>query len=150
MSMITKAAGKSARSWFFAAAVVMLIGTGPAMAASITLTASLKGANETAGGSQEGSGAFKVEADGETGDFCYTLSAAKIGTPTMAHLHSGAAGSDGDVVVPLAVTGGDSDECIAMEPAKLKPILADPASFYINVHTAEFPKGAIRGQLAKP
>ena len=134
----------------FAAMVVVLTAGAPAMAATVTLTATLKGANETAGGSAEGSGAFKVEVDGETGDFCYTLTAAKIGTPTAAHMHSGAAGSDGDVVVPLAVTGADSDECVAMEPAKLKPILADPASFYVNVHTAEFPKGAIRGQLAKP
>ncbi|WP_295525508.1 CHRD domain-containing protein [Novosphingobium sp. Chol11] len=120
------------------------------MAAPVTLTATLGGGNETGGGSAEGSGTFKVEADGETGDFCYTLTAAKIGTASAAHLHSGAAGSDGDVVVPLAVTGAGSDECVAMEPAKLKPILADPASYYINVHTAEFPKGAIRGQLTKP
>ncbi len=122
----------------------------PALAAGTTLTAMLAGANETAGGNAQGSGTFKVEADVETGDFCYTLTADKIGTPTMAHLHAGAAGKDGDVVVPLTVTGAASDECVAIEPDKLKPILADPAGFYINVHTAEFPNGAIRGQLVKP
>lgn len=146
----TTASRKSTRSLLAAATTLILAGGAPAMAASITLTAALKGADEIGGGSLEGTGAFKVEVDSETGDFCYTLSAAKIGTPTMAHLHSGAAGSDGDVVVPLAMTGSDSDECLAVEPAKLKPILADPASFYVNVHTAEFPKGAVRGQLAKP
>jgi hypothetical protein len=141
------ASSKSARLLIFAALAAC---GAPALAASTTLTATLAGANETALGNAEGSGTFKVEADAETGDFCYTLTAAKIGTPTMAHLHAGVAGKDGDVVVPLAVTGAGSDQCVAMEPAKLKPILADPASFYINVHTAEFPGGAIRGQLAKP
>jgi hypothetical protein len=27
--------------------------------------------------------------------------------------------------------------------------LANPAAYYVNVHTADYPDGAIRGQLAK-
>ena len=39
--------------------------------------------------------------------------------------------------------------CIAVEPEKLKPIVANPAGFYVNIHTADFPGGAVRGQLMK-
>lgn len=130
------------------ALVLALAGTA-AHAAPVVLTATLAGANEPAGGDSDGSGAFRVEIDADTGDFCYTLTGSKIAAPTMAHVHSGAAGTDGPVVVKLDVTGTSGDMCIAMEPDKLKPIIADPASFYVNIHTADFPKGAVRGQLAK-
>ena len=117
-----------------------------AMAAPVTLSASLSGAAETAGGDTDGKGAFKVEIDAETGDFCYSLSASDIGQPMAAHVHSGAAGTDGPPVVNLEMT---SDECIAVEPSVLKPIVENPAGYYVNVHTAAFPKGAVRGQLVK-
>jgi hypothetical protein len=39
------------------------------------------------------------------------------------------------------------DECVAVEPDVLKAIIANPAGYYVNVHTADFPAGAIRGQL---
>lgn len=120
-----------------------------ALAAPMTLTTTLAGANETAGGDPDGSGSFKVEMNPETNDFCYSLSTDKVAKATMVHLHSGAAGSDGPVIATLEVTGKDNDECIAIDQAKLDPIAAAPGDFYINVHTADFPKGAVRGQLAK-
>lgn len=120
-----------------------------ASAASTRLAATLAGANEPAGGDPDGSGKFSVEVDPDTGDFCYTLSGAGIEAPTAAHVHSGAAGSDGPVVITLQVTGNDNDECVAVEPDTLKTILAAPAGYYVNIHTATYPKGAIRGQLAK-
>jgi hypothetical protein len=54
------------------------------------------------------------------------------------------------VVVPLDVDGfsGTSDECADAGDADLDAILADPAGFYVNIHTDDFPAGAIRGQLA--
>lgn len=117
-----------------------------ALAAPVTLSASLSGAAETAGGDADGKGAFTVEIDAETGDFCYSLSASDIGQPMAAHVHSGAAGTDGPPVVNLEMT---TDECIAVEPSVLKPIVENPAGYYVNVHTAAFPKGAVRGQLVK-
>lgn len=117
-----------------------------AQAAATTLTASLAGAAETAGGDPDGSGAFSVEIDPDTGDFCYSLSAKGIDAPTMAHVHAGAAGADGPPVLTIAVA---DDECIAAEPSVLKPIVDNPAGYYVNIHTAAFPKGAVRGQLSK-
>jgi CHRD domain len=118
-----------------------------ALADIVTLSAVLAGAKETAPGDPDGSGRFKVEIDAASGDFCYMLSAGGIAKPSAAHLHSGAAGSNGPPVATLEVTGANGDMCIALEPDVLKPILANPAGYYVNVHTADFPDGAVRGQL---
>lgn len=125
-----------------------------AAAETVVLTASLSGANEvgpngTGAGAPEGNGAFRVEINTDTGDFCYTLYGEKISAPTMAHVHTGAAGSNGAPVITMDVTGKGSDMCIAVEPDKLKPIIANPAGYYVNIHTADFPGGAVRGQLTK-
>lgn len=120
-----------------------------AAAETVVLTANLSGANEVGGGAPDGNGAFRVEINTETGDFCYTLYGEKIAAPTMAHLHTGAAGANGAPVITMDVTGKGNDMCIAVEPDKLKPIIANPAGYYVNIHTADFPGGAVRGQLAK-
>lgn len=121
----------------------------PSWAKPVTLTATLTGAAQTGGGDADGMGGFKADADDETGDFCFTLWAEKITKPTMAHVHVGAAGADGKPVATLEVTGKDSDACVAMEPALIKEIVANPAGYYVNVHTADFPNGAVRGQIEK-
>ena len=121
----------------------------PALAAPVKLAATLSGAAETPPGKPGGTGGFTVELDPDTNDFCYKLWGEGIGAPTMAHIHSGAAGVAGPPVITLEVTGKNDDSCIAVDKAKLDPIVADPSAFYVNIHTAEFPAGAVRGQLAK-
>ena len=125
-----------------------------ASAETVVLTATLTGANEVGAngsgvGAPDGGGAFRVEINSDTGDFCYTLYGEKIAASTMAHVHTGAAGVNGAPVITMDVTGKGSDMCIAVEPDKLKPIIANPAGFYVNIHTADFPGGAVRGQLTK-
>ena len=115
----------------------------PVLAAPVTLVATLNGGNA---GDPDGSGSFAVEIDADAGDFCYTLKASNIDAATMAHVHEGAAGKNGAPVITLEMA---EDLCIAVEPAKLAPILANPENFYVNVHNAAYPGGAIRGQLAK-
>lgn len=125
------------------------LAAGPAVAAPVKLTATLTGAAETPPGKADGTGGFTVTVDPETNDFCYSLWADKIGKPTMAHLHTGAAGVSGPPILTLEITGKDSDECLAVDKDKLDPIVANPSGYYVNVHTADFPGGAVRGQLAK-
>lgn len=132
-----------------ASAAALALAPAVALAETVVLTANLTGANETGGGAPEGNGAFRVEINTETGDFCYTLYGEKIAAPTMAHVHTGAAGTNGAPVITMDVTGKGSDMCIAVEPDKLKPIIANPAGYYVNIHTADFPAGAVRGQLMK-
>jgi hypothetical protein len=128
----------------------MVLSTGPAWAQSVVrLGSTLAGANETGGGDSDGTGTFSAEIDPESGDLCFTLAVDKIGAPTAAHVHLGAAGADGDPVAAISVTGNDGDECVALQRDVAKAIVANPAGYYVNVHTGDFPKGAIRGQLAK-
>lgn len=121
----------------------------PAMAEAVTLVSSLAGANETSPGDTDGTGRFSAEIDTETGDVCYILVGEKIAKPVAAHVHEGAAGADGKPVMTLEVTGADGDMCLAAEPDLLKLIVATPQAYYVNIHTGDFPKGAVRGQLAK-
>ena len=120
-----------------------------AMAGPVMLSADLDGASETRGGDADGSGHFSGEIDASSGDVCYILTGADIGKVIAAHIHKGAAGSKGKPVITLEVTNEDDDSCVAAEPAVLKPIVLEPGGYYVNIHTADYPKGAVRGQLAK-
>ena len=63
----------------------------------------------------------------------------------------GAAGGSGGVVVPLNVESklgeGALTGSITAERDIVTDILASPADYYINIHNADFPRGALRGQL---
>lgn len=132
-----------------ALAVNLAVPHAAANAEPVTLTATLTGANEPAGGDPKGSGMFEVKIDADSGDFCYTLTAVGIAKATMAHVHTGAAGVNGPPLTTLEVTGAGSDECIAIEPDVLKPIVATPSNYYVNVHNTAYPAGAIRVTLRR-
>jgi CHRD domain len=86
----------------------------------------------------------------DAGLVCYRLHAEKVTLPTVAaHIHRGAAGVDGPVVVPFTAPAGDgnSSGCATAAAALIDEIAANPAGFYVNVHTKEHPAGAIRAQL---
>ena len=101
-------------------------------------------------GPGKGSGIADLTFDGEKGQVCYTLMSKGADTPTMAHIHKGTAGVAGPVVVPVSPPAdGMSKGCAPVAADVLAAILAAPSDYYVNVHTATFPKGAMRGQLGK-
>lgn len=67
------------------------------------------------------------------------------------HVHRGAEGVNGPVVVDFGPNELALMGCVTDERAILGPIvaglLADPGGYYLDVHTADHPDGAIRGQL---
>ena len=125
---------------------------GGALAAPTTLTATLAGVVEGDNpGDPDGAGTASITVDPATGEVCWDLTATGTEPITQSHIHTGAAGVSGGVLVPLDVDGftGSSEGCIADQPAAaLNSILANPAGFYVNLHTSDFPAGAVRGQLA--
>lgn len=123
----------------------------PAFAAKpIKLHAKLAGPEEVPAAPAAGHGSAMVTVDAAKGQLCYTLKATGSDTPTMAHIHKGAAGVAGPVVVPLdAPKNGSSKGCASPSGDVLAAIAASPADYYVNVHTAAHPAGAMRGQLMK-
>lgn len=134
---------------FFAA--TSLASVGIAADGGRKLQTSLTGAAEVPGpGDTDGRGMATVTVNSGQAKVCYTLSARHIDTATMAHIHVGAAGIAGAVVVTLkAPATGSSSGCVSVSRALALKILKSPANYYVNVHNAAFPSGAIRGQLAK-
>ena len=131
----------------------------PAAAASgkvTRLAASLKGANEVPGpGDPDGRGSAFVRLAGDKA--CFVLEWSKITAPTAAHIHSGRAGVAGPVVVLFFQPGTNAASlpdtldsvagCVDVDPAVARKIAASPRDYYVNIHTADFAPGAIRGQL---
>ena len=120
------------------------------MDGSTVLTAAMTGAAEAPGpGDADGSGSATVRVDPLTPSrLCYELSVAGIAPATAAHIHRGGLGVSGPVAVPLtAPSAGSSSGCVDVEAALGAEILTAPAGFYVNVHNAAYPNGAVRGQL---
>jgi hypothetical protein len=114
-----------------------------------SLWAQLRGDTEPTGGDPNGFGFARVTVDRGTNEVCYRLSVAQIALATAAHIHRGAAGTSGPVVVPFSAPAVDgfSSGCVAVESSLVAEILSNPSQFYVNIHNAEYPAGAIRGQL---
>ena len=105
----------------------------------------LTGAKETQTADPNGSGEFSWSLDGTR--LCYLLTAKKIGTAAAAHIHRGAVGVAGPVRVELTAPNPASVGCTTISSALATALRDHPHRFYVNVHTAVFPNGAIRAQL---
>lgn len=93
-------------------------------------------------------GTATIEVDDQAGELCYTLTYAGIGEPAHAHIHSGPKGAaDRPIAVDLRVLENGNRACVAADRAVLQAIAAAPSDYFLNIHTHDYPKGAIRGQL---
>jgi hypothetical protein len=115
------------------------------------LTADLAGADEVPGpGAKEGTGTVRLVLTPD-GKVCADLATSKVEAATAAHVHSGARGVAGPIVITLPTPkDGRASGCTTADPAAVAKVVAHPEAAYANVHTAALPNGAIRGQLAKP
>lgn len=109
----------------------------------------MNGGEEVPGpGDVDAFGIATVIANSDTGQVCVRLRVFNIDTATAAHIHSGDDGVAGPVVIPLpAPSNGRSSGCVDADKGLIQRIIDDPDSFYVNVHNAAFPGGALRGQL---
>lgn len=113
-------------------------------------TTTLTGAAEVPGpGDPDGTGTATLTVNPGQEEVCYELSVSGISPAVAAHIHVGSAGVAGPVVIPLAPpTDGSSSACAAASRELLLAIIQNPENYYVNVHNADFPAGALRGQLS--
>jgi hypothetical protein len=123
----------------------------PASAGGRPFSVELSGADEVTGGDPDGNGTAYVTFNQGQGEVCFELTYFDIDTPTRAHIHAAPAGSNGPIVVAFFdfVAPPPSEGCVEADKELIKQIRQNPEGYYVNVHNAGFPGGAIRGQLSK-
>ncbi len=116
------------------------------------LAAGLTGAAEVpTTGDPDGSGSARITVNHGLGKVCYRLVVTGIVAATAAHIHVGDVGVAGAPVVALTPPDatGVSSGCVAVTRGISKALIQNPTHYYVNVHNATYPGGAIRGQLAR-
>ena len=150
------------RKRYYALGVLAAVGLTLAVAASVgaqgggdrAIFAVMNGAKEVDvngehHGDPNGRGSFSATLDGR--QLCYGITVKNINNPVAAHIHRGSAKVAGPVVQPLEqpATGdpGASSACVQISRSLARGLRRNPGRFYVNVHTADLPNGAVRGQL---
>jgi hypothetical protein len=127
--------------------VAVLAVASMAFAASKVITVNMTGGQETPKGSPTGKGTAKVTLNSSTGQVCFKLTWSGIGTPTASHIHKAPKGKAGPVVIPFFGGAAKHSGCVKASKSLVAAIVKKPASYYVNVHTAKYPNGALRAQL---
>ena len=116
-----------------------------------TLVATLTGAAEAPDpGDSDGTGTAEIELNDDDNEVCWDITVANITLPaSAAHIHEGAVGVAGPPVVTLSppLANGTATGCVDASDDLVDDIIANPGDYYVNVHNADFPGGAVRGQL---
>ncbi|MCI3949691.1 MAG: hypothetical protein K0R11_1625, partial [Acidimicrobiales bacterium] len=103
-------------------------------------------------GDADGTGISTVAVSTAARRACVEIDVQGITLPAAAaHIHQAPAGANGPIVVTLTTPGADgiARGCArGLDPALAESLATDPEGFYVNVHTPDFPNGAVRGQLA--
>ena len=103
-------------------------------------------------GDLDGIGTATITLNYGQGTVCWEITVSGITLPaTAAHIHEGAVGVKGPVDVTLSAPDatGFAEGCTSVSREEIKEIIQHPEEYYVNVHNADFPDGALRGQLSK-
>jgi CHRD domain len=146
--------------WLLLVALLALLMTvGLVAAGGRPFTTTLTGAAEVTAagvpnqGDPDGIGFAHVTLNHGQGEVCFDISTSGVVLPiAAAHIHVGPATSTGRVVVGFLMqpdADGNFSGCVSADQDLIKAIIQHPENYYVNVHNAEFPSGALRGQLSK-
>jgi CHRD domain len=140
-----------------AISIALMFSVVSALAANNTVAASavnakLSGKDEVPGpGDDDGSGDAALNLKKKKKKISFNISFEAIENPVMGHIHKGTKKVAGPIKVtlfddPAGVTSPVSGTVKAKKKL-IKKIKNDPNGWYVNLHTPDFPDGAIRGQL---
>ncbi|MGH9037226.1 MAG: CHRD domain-containing protein [Acidimicrobiia bacterium] len=133
------------------AGLVVLFGAPPAQAKTASYTATLSPNEEVPTKGPEGaSGTAKVDINTDTNQVCYELNPTGLSEqPTAGHIHTGAKGASGPVYIDFNVPANGLKNCVTSDATKVSTVMGNPGGHYVNIHTASYAAGAIRGQLVE-
>jgi len=105
-----------------------------------------------------GTGNATVEINTNRTEITVTVDVTGLAGITEAHLHVGPPGADGPIIFPLASASFTSPLTVTLTSADFLPatnvatfdaalLAIEQGTTYVNVHTAAFPDGEIRGQV---
>ncbi|HUQ20596.1 MAG TPA: CHRD domain-containing protein [Gemmatimonadaceae bacterium] len=108
-------------------------------------------------GDPDGTGTALITVNLGQKEVCWETTVFDITLPASAsHIHKAGVGIRGPIVIALSppvATGNGSGFASAcrsgVDAALLRDILKNPEAYYVNVHTTDFPAGAIRGQIGQ-
>src|SRR5215212_1273616 len=137
--------------WLVASVAVLLACVVPASAeitgrvftVDLTGTAEVNAAGVPNQGDPDGSGTATVSINPGTGEVCWTIEVEGVDPIAAAHIHFAPSTAPGPIVVHLDADTG----CTEVSRELALAIITDPTSYYVNVHNATYPSGALRGQL---
>ena len=137
----------------------------PTPQTSVVLTAVLRSTEEVppianAEASCTGTATVTLDKSANKGKFEAELSGCPAdAAPTIMHIHRGAKGANGGVVVNSGLAAGEwkltagagkiSKDIATIDAALLNEIITTPAAFYYNIHTAVNGGDVVRAQLEK-
>jgi CHRD domain len=97
-------------------------------------------------GDLDGIGTASLRINPGQGEVCWTIAVSGVDPITAAHIHIAPPTAPGPIVVPLDPYSGG---CTEVDRDVALAIIKNPDSYYVNVHNAPFPAGALRGQLSR-
>ena len=114
---------------------------------NVTFKATLTGAQEVPANASTATGEATLTFNTTTKIFTLAVTHT-IASPTNGHIHKAAVGVSGGVIFPFAsFTSPISYTSPALDATQEADLNA--GLYYVNIHTAAFPNGEIRGQLIK-
>jgi hypothetical protein len=133
--------------------LALAVSASTAAAGGRPFSTTLTGATEVPGpGDPDGAGWVNLALNPGAGEVCFEIVVSNITLPAIgAHIHAGPAGVAGPVEVALTPpdASGRSSGCVSVDREEILEIIHEPAAYYVNVHTSDYPNGALRGQLSK-
>ena len=131
-----------------AALVLPALALASGQSMSPVVSAKLKGSNEApVKGDPNGKGLAVIHFNATKGTTCWDFKGVTgITKPTAAHIHKGKKGASGPIAVAFGTTYKASG-CVKTPKATIEKIETHPNAYYVNIHNAKYPAGALRGQL---
>jgi hypothetical protein len=126
---------------------------GLAQAAPQSISVALSGAQQVPAVTSPGSGTANFTFDPATHVLTWSITYSGLSSPaTMSHLHNGAAGKNGPVVLWLSTRGAAPTSpfsgSVKLTPRQVAQLKA--GDWYVNLHSKDHPAGELRGQVVLP